>query len=71
MTKKLGIQLMVAGLALQVVDVATDGKLFGTGGVLAGIDQAVPKLTLPWPPGVQTNVAFWVIVAGALIYFTR
>lgn len=71
MTKKLGVQLMIAGLSLQLVDVATSGKLFGAGGWLAGIDAAVPKLTLPWPAGVQTNVAFWLIVAGAGIWLAK
>jgi len=70
MTKKTGYALLIIGLAAQVVDVFTykaeqgGGALFGSGGVLAPIDQRVPKVTVF---GVQSNVAFWFIVAGAII----
>lgn len=71
MSQKLGVQLMVAGLALQIIDVATQGKVFGAGGWLAGVDSAVPKITLPWPAGVQTNIAFWLIAGGAVMYLAK
>lgn len=67
--KTWGLRLLVAGVALQVIDVATDGKVFGASGFLAGVDSAIPKITLPWPEGVQTNAAFWLIAGGSVMYF--
>ncbi len=67
--KTWGLRLMIAGVGLQLIDVATDGKVFGAGGFLAGIDGSIPKVTLPWPSGVQTNLAAWMIAGGAVMYF--
>ena len=65
-----GLRLIVAGVALQVIDVITDGKVFGSTGMLHGLDKVIPKMTLPIGDGVQTNVAFWAIAGGAVMYFT-
>lgn len=67
--KQWGLRLIVAGVALQVIDVVTDGKVFGTTGMLSGFDKAIPKMTLPIGDGVQTNIAFWAIAGGAVMYF--
>jgi len=70
MTKKTGYTLLIIGLAAQAIDVFTyssdkgGGALFGSGGVLAAVDQKVPKVTIF---GVQSNIAFWFIVAGVIV----
>jgi len=64
-----GLRLLVAGVALQVIDVVTDGKVFGSSGFLHGVDAAIPKMSLPIGDGVQTNTAFWLIAGGSVMYF--
>jgi hypothetical protein len=74
MSKKTGYTLLIIGLSAQAVDVLTykadkgGGALFGSGGLLAKVDEKVPKVTLF---GVATNIAFWFIVAGVLILIIR
>lgn len=64
-----GLRLILAGVALQVADVVTDGKVFGASGFLHGVDSAIPKATLPIGDGVQSNAALWLIVGGSAMYF--
>lgn len=74
-TKNFGITLMAIGIAAQGIDVLTakegrGGALFGDTGVLAPIDNKVPKITVPWV-NVPTNIAFWVILVGLTIWFWK
>jgi hypothetical protein len=68
--KKVAYTLIIVGLAVQALDVLTykqekgGGIVFGEGGLLAGVDRAVPKATLF---GVPTNIAFWPIAVGTAI----
>jgi len=74
MTRNTGYTLLIVGLAAQAIDVLTykadkgGGALFGPGGLLAAVDQKVPKVTLF---GVPTNIAFWLIAAGVLILIIK
>lgn len=74
MSKKTGVTLVGIGLAAQIVDVLTTkgtegGVLFGPGGILRPVDEKIPKVTLF--AGVQTNIAFWLIVLGAIIWIAK
>ncbi|MEM2014205.1 MAG: hypothetical protein QXJ16_01940 [Desulfurococcaceae archaeon] len=71
MTKRTALWLIYIGVGLQVADLVTKGKVFGEGGILKPVDQKIPKVDLPWPSGAQTNLAFWLIVVGAIGYVWR
>jgi len=73
MSKKAAYTLVAIGLALQILDLATSkngtgGVVFGDQGFLKPVDDKIPRLTLFRINGgaVQTNMAFWFIVAGVL-----
>lgn len=69
--KKWGTRLIIAGAALSVLDVFTNGKVYGTGGWVTPIDSQIPKLTLPWPEGARTNLSFWLIAAGVIMRYAE
>jgi hypothetical protein len=78
MSKKTAYTLIAVGLALQVLDLATSkngtgGVVFGNNGFLKPIDDKVPKLTLfrTDAGAVQTNMAFWLILAGVLFLLLK
>jgi hypothetical protein len=78
MSKKTAYTLIAIGLALQVLDLATSkngtgGVVFGDSGFLKPVDDKIPKLTLfrTNAGAVQTNMAFWLIVAGVLFLLIK
>lgn len=66
--KTWGLRILVAGVALQVIDVVSGNKVFGSTGFLYAVDSKIPKLTLPIGTGVETNMAFWMIAGGGIAY---
>lgn len=65
---KIALYLIVAGVALNVVDAfttkdaASGGAVFGANGFLKGIDASVPH---PKIMSVPINTAGWMVIAGA------
>ncbi len=65
--KKTGTTLMVVGAALTIGDKLTGGRLFGAGGILAGVNSALPQFPLPIVG--QSDLGIWLIAVGALMRF--
>jgi hypothetical protein len=78
MNRKMAYTIIAAGLAMQIVDLATSrngtgGVLFGDSGMLKFVDDKIPKLTLfrTDQGAVQTNVAFWFIAVGVVMLLIK
>lgn len=80
----LPMTLMVSGLALNVIDIATTptgtttgGKLFGPGGALKAVNDALPVVYVPgtkseaYVNGVPLNLGGYMIVAGLIWWLIR
>jgi len=75
LTANFGLTLMAIGVGAQAIDVITakdgqGGVLFGPSGILTPIDSKVPKWTFPWV-NVPTNIAFWLILVGLVIWLWK
>jgi hypothetical protein len=62
--------LIIAGLALNLIDLmtaksdGTGGAVFGANGFLAGVNNALPQVKVPYF-GTPINLGGWLIIAGA------
>lgn len=76
--------LMVSGLALNLIDIATTptgtttgGKVFGAGGALKAVNDALPTVYVPgtksdiYPSGVPLNLGGYLIAAGLIWWLIR
>jgi hypothetical protein len=60
----LPVTLLVIGLALNGIDVAMDGVLFGSQGKLKGLNDALPQTTIPGTE-IPINLGGWLVIVGA------
>jgi len=81
---RLPITLIVGGLAVNLIDIATTpagtsagGKLFGTAGLLKGVNSALPAIYVPgtksdtFPKGVPLNLGGYMIAVGVIWWLIR
>jgi hypothetical protein len=62
MKQKTALTLMAIGVGIKVIDMLRPGT-FLNGGVLSGVDNAVPKLNIG---GVRTDIAIWLVLIGGV-----
>lgn len=75
---KLPMTLIVVGLGLNVVEIATTpatsgasgGKLFGTTGILKSVNGMLPAMNLPGS-AMPINIGGWMVIIGVVWLIIR
>lgn len=72
--RNLPVTLAATGIALNVIDTATQtegtaegGVVFGPSGILTPIDSAIPTIRIPGTE-IPMNTAGWLVVIGVLLW---
>ena len=64
MTLKTAWTILAVGVALNLIDLVTDGKVFGAAGFLKGVNDQLPKAKVPGTE-IPVNLGGWIALTGA------